>query len=73
MSNLYKLGLSDYVKAAVISILSPVVGYILNILQNGSLAINWNQVLILALSGGLSYLLKNFLSDENGKVLGKIG
>ena len=72
-SELFKLASSDIVKAVVVAILTPVVGYVLSILQSGSLTIDWHQILILALSGGLGYLVKNFLSDSQGRVLGVVG
>lgn len=38
---------------------------------------NWNQVLVVAINGAIvgavAYLAKNFLSDKDGAVFGKIG
>lgn len=73
MNKLFELSKSDLVKGLVMAVLTPVVGYVLQILNSGSLELDWKKLGLLAITGLLSYLLKNVLSDENGKVLGRIG
>lgn len=80
MSDLYKLTSSDFAKGAVMAVLT---GFLLPVAAaiqtpNFSFAtVNWHQVLVLAINGALvgfvGYISKNFLSDSQGKVFGKIG
>jgi hypothetical protein len=72
-SKLFALASSDYVKACVLAVLTPVVGYLYDILGSGSVAIDWQQVKMLAVTSFLGYLLKNFLTAKDGKFLGRIG
>ena len=71
MSKFLTLDVRDIIKGLSISIISAVLTVILDILQKGSV-IDWKAVGIIALTTGISYLLKNVLSDENGKIAGKI-
>ena len=74
MSNIFKLNKEDLIKGLVVTVVSAVLTAFLALLQKG---FSWSmadltQVGVVALTAGLSYLLKNFASDEDGKVLGKI-
>lgn len=71
MSTLFKLDVKDAVKGLVVAILASVVVAIYSAITN-NMAVNWNEVLKIAISSGLGYIVKNYLSDENGKILGKL-
>ena len=71
MNKFLTLDVRDVIKGLSVSIISAVLTVILDILQKGSV-IDWKAVGIIALTTGISYLLKNVLSDENGKIAGKI-
>lgn len=80
MSKLFILSGSDFAKAIVMAVISGAVLPIAAIIQTPGFNIvqaNWHQLAILALNGaivgGVSYLAKNFLSDSEGRVLGRIG
>jgi hypothetical protein len=73
MEKILKLGQSDLVKGLVMAVLTPVVGYVYQIVNAGSFAFDFEKLGMLAISGLLGYLLKNVMTAENGKVLGKIG
>ena len=72
MSGIFKLNTQDLIKGLVVSVIGAVVGYF----GNPSLdfaTIDWNYILHVALSTGIAYLAKNLLTDDSGKVLGRIG
>lgn len=71
MSKIFTLNVQDAVKGIIVAVLSAVIALVLSMLQNG-IAIDWKQVGITALVAGLGYITKNFLSDEQGKIGGKI-
>lgn len=70
---IFKLGSSDLAKGILMAALTPVAGYLYQVLSSGSLAFDWGYLGKLALSGLMAYLLKNFFSDKEGKFAGKIG
>lgn len=80
MTKMFRLAGSDWAKALVMAVLTGAFLPISTAVQTPgfSLAsVNWGQVLLIALNGavvgGVSYLAKNFLTDENGKFGGVIG
>lgn len=79
-SEFLSLSKNDWVRGAVMALLGGVVAAIggevtqsgfdvfhANWVSIGQLAVNG------AFAGGIAYILKNLLSDQNGKVLGRIG
>jgi hypothetical protein len=70
MSKLFHLNVADWVKASVIAILTPVAGYVGQLLtafsQGGSFAPDWTTVWHLALAGAVAYLTKQFLTNSQG-------
>ncbi len=70
MSSLFRLNLQDLLKGLVVTVLSVVLGTVLESLKTGN--INWQNVGIIALSAGLGYVIKQLATDENGKLLGKL-
>ena len=72
-SGLFKLNTRDFAKGLVMAVLGALFAYLSTALDpNGSLAIDWNYLLKVALTTGMAYISKNLISDEDGKILGKI-
>lgn len=74
-SNMFSLNFSDVAKGAVVAVLVAVLGAIEQGLTAHGLdfmAYDWASILNLAVTAGIGYLGKNFLSS-NGKFVGKIG
>lgn len=72
MSDIGKLNWKDFGKGLVVTVLSAVITYLYQVVQSGSFVVDWQVIGQVALSSGLGYILKNLLSDTEGKVLGKI-
>lgn len=77
---MFSINSKDVLKGLVVAVISGMVLPLLAIFQSPGFdlsTINWHQLLTIAADGALagfaSYLTKNFFSDEQGKVLGKIG
>ena len=71
----FSLNLNDAAKAMIVAVLVAVIGGLQQMLTAHGLDIgsyDWGLIMNLALSAGAGYLTKNFLSDSDGKVLGKI-
>ena len=71
-SELYHLAKSDFVKGFVMAFIGGVLATLLSLLQNGGV-IDWKQVAIIGVTAGLGYVVKNYFSDAEGRVFGKIG
>lgn len=71
MSGLFRLDWKDLVKGCVVSVLTSVLAFILDALNQG-VSLDWKTVGTLALSAFLGYLLKNLGTDSNGKLAGKL-
>lgn len=72
---MFKLGYKDAIKGVIMSVLSSVLTALLGIIQQNGLALTSTElktVATVAVTTFLSYLLKNFLTDENDKFVGKI-
>jgi hypothetical protein len=63
------LVIPDWAKALVVAVLSAPVGLILDTLNTGTLAFDWKKVVVAALTGGIGYLAKNFLTGSGGQLL----
>ena len=71
-SRLFTLVKSDYVKAAVIAVLAPVVTYIYQYLSTSDGTFDVRELGKIAVSAFVAYLLKNFLTTSEGKFLGAV-
>ena len=75
-SNLFRLGARDFAKGAVMAVLAAVIVPLYSAAStndfNALLAIDWAETGKMAFTAFLAYVLKNFLSDPSGKVLGRI-
>jgi hypothetical protein len=72
MSNLFSLNLNDFWKGLIVTVLMAVLTTTYEVIGAGSLAINWQSVLIAGLGAGIAYLIKNLGTDSTGKFLGSI-
>ena len=77
---LYSIDIKDVSKALVVAVLTGAVLPVSAIIQTPGFdfaTANWEAIFSLALNGAIagfvSYLVKNFFSDESGKVFGRIG
>jgi len=68
LSTLFKLNSQDLVKGLIVAILTALIAYLGDLTT--LLSADPTLILKIAITAGISYLLKNFISDENGKVLG---
>ncbi len=76
MTDLFRIGKSDFVKGLITAVLAAVFLSAGNMLQQPNFdfaAIDWQQILNVAGATFMAYISKNFLSDKEGKVLGKLG
>ena len=69
-SQLFKLNVRDFAKGLLIAVLTAVFASAAQLLQVSGLNLDWWQLLSIAVSAGMAYVSKNFLSDESGRVLG---
>ena len=70
-SVLFKLNWRDFVKGAVLAVAAAVLVVVQGAVASNS-AIDWNMVLQVAEGAFVSYVLKNYLADESGRLLGKL-
>jgi len=61
---MFKLNLRDFLKGALMAILVPVLYVIQTSLDAGVLTFNWKQIVIAAIAGFVSYLIKNLFTDD---------
>ncbi len=79
-SDMFKLGSNDFVKGLATALIAAVVVALAGIVQQPGFdifAANWGgiggQMLNIAIVTFIAYMSKNFISDSQGKVLGRIG
>lgn len=80
LSNLFTLNPHDLIKGAITFVFSGVITVVYGVVSTPGFdvfAADWNSILHLALTAAvasfIAYIAKNFLSDDQGKVLGSIG
>lgn len=74
-SILYRLNGNDVVKGLVVAVLGALLGIFQQMLTEHGLEFglyDWGQIMNIAVTSGIAYISKNFLSDNEGKVLGSI-
>jgi len=73
-SDFLTLNYKDFAKGFVMAVLGAVLGLVYSAIQTGTLStINWATIVQCAGAAGIGYLIKNYFSDESGKVFGRIG
>ena len=73
-SKLFKINIRDLIKGLTIVIIVAVLTALLEMIRNKGLALSLEdcqQILQIAIISGIGYLLKNFITDNNDKLLGK--
>ena len=70
MSNFFALNWKDIGKAVAMAVLTPVVGYVYQVLSAGGFDVDWHKVLVLAATGAVAYLIKQLGTDSQGNLLG---
>ena len=70
MSNFLNLNLDDLIKGFVVAFLSSALTGLIVILDNGALpnAVELKSALVVGITSGLSYLLKNLLTNSKGQI-----
>ncbi len=63
-SKQFTLNISDVWKGLIVAVLSSVVTIVVNTLNAGSLTFDWKAIGIAALTSGLAYIVKNFLTPS---------
>ena len=71
-SKKWRIDWRDVAQGLLIAILTPVLVIIQSSLDAGVLRIDWKDCAIAAVAGGVSYLIKNLLSDQKAFVSGKV-
>jgi hypothetical protein len=72
-SNYLKLNLKDVVKSIMVTIITAVLTGLYQVIQSGGM-LDWitiKPILIAGFGAGLSYLIKNFLTNSNDDLLKK--
>ena len=60
----YTLKIRDFLKAALLAIITPVLYVVQDSLAKGELTLHWKEIAIAAVSGFVAYLIKNFFTDD---------
>ncbi len=63
-SKQFTLNISDLWKGLIVSVLSSVITIVVGTLNTGSLTFDWKAIGITALTTGLAYIIKNFLTPS---------
>ncbi len=74
-TKLFQLGQSDFIKGLSITVIVAVLTSLLQIVNAPGFSFesfDYNLIVKMAVVSGVSYIIKNFASDENGRLLGKI-
>lgn len=70
-STFLNLNVNDLVKGLAVAVLTSVLTIVYNTLQTGSLAFDWQAIATAALTSAIAYLMKNLLTNSEGKMLKK--
>lgn len=70
-STFLTLNTKDFIKGLLVAVLSAVVTILYNTIQSGSLAFDWKQIGVVALTSALAYIMKNLFSNSTGGFLKK--
>jgi hypothetical protein len=71
-----KLGLDDFIKGLVVVVITAVLTYlsqIINVPGFNLFEADWQQVIRIAVTSGIGYIIKNLLTTNDGNVLGVAG
>lgn len=65
------LNVNDLIKGLAVAVITSVLTIVYNTLQTGSLAFDWQAIATAALTSAIAYLMKNLLTNSEGKMLKK--
>lgn len=72
MNSLFlKLNAQDFIKGLVVAVGSSVITILYSTLEAGSLSFDWKKIGVVALTSALGYLMKNFFTNQEGKLFSK--
>ena len=75
MSGLFRVSFHDLLKGLVVAVFSTVITTVIAMIQQGGLVLRDDSVqmiLSVAVVSALSYLSKQFVTDDDGKIMGKL-
>ena len=73
ISKMFSLNVGDFFKGLIVAVMASVLMYLLQVLNTPDfnwININWGEIARMASVAGISYLMKNFISNSKGEVLG---
>lgn len=70
---MFSLQIQDFAKGLVIFVIGAIFTALLQMLQDGFSGIDLKRIALIAAISGISYIVKNCFSTEDGKFLGRIG
>ena len=70
-SSLFKLNLVDFTKGLLIAVLTSIITLLYSSIEVGTLTFDWKLIGTTALTSALAYIMKNFLTNSEGKFLKK--
>jgi hypothetical protein len=70
-STFLNLNVNDLIKGLAVAVITSVLTIVYNTLQTGSLAFDWQAIATAALTSAIAYLMKNLLTNSDGKLLKK--
>ena len=71
LSGLFTLGVKDFIKGLIMAIIGAIAAVVQTSIEAGNLNFDWKYMGKLALITGLSYLLKNFVTNNKDQILTK--
>ena len=75
MSDFLRINFQDVAKGIAVAVLTAVLDFLYKLIQAKGLNFtgdDWSQLLSVAVLALLGYLAKNFLTDQSGKLFGRI-
>jgi uncharacterized MnhB-related membrane protein len=70
-SGFAKLNIEDFFKGLIVAVLSALVTFLYNTMESGEVVLNWKMIGTTSLTAALAYIIKNYLSNDEGKFLKK--
>jgi hypothetical protein len=70
-SNYFSLNLLDFTKGLFLAVLTSIITLLYTSIQTGELTFDWKLIGTTALTSALAYIMKNLLTNSQGKLLAK--